>query len=710
MALTNLDVFFRPHGVAVIGASRDPQKLGHGVVRNLVDYGYNGPIYPINPQATEIYNRRAYPSVLEAPDPLDLAILVVPAPLVPAELEQCGRRGIKAAIVISGGFREVGPEGAAREAEAVRICRQYGIRLLGPNGIGTIDTHTPLNTTFVKGTPPPGDIAFLSQSGAVCAAVIDWARGAGVGFSRLVSLGNQADISEAEMLTAIGRDEQTRVITAYIEGVSDGPAFVTAAAEVAQRIPVITLKAGRGEGGARAVASHTGALAGRAEAYEAAFRRAGVLRASTMEELFDWGRAMAWQPLPRGNRVAILTNSGGPGILAVDALEAAGMQLAPLTEETRAFIRKRVPAAASVHNPVDILAGPGPATYALCLDALLSDPTVDAVVAITAPQDWFAPLSLAEVIGEFTGRGKPILAVIMGLASVSDATAVLHRRRVPNFAFPERVGSTLAAMWRRKQWLDAISAQPDAPPRPVGCDRAAAQAALEGTPGGGWLPPETAERLLQAYGIRTPGAGLAADADTAVALAGQVGYPVVLKLSASGVVHKSEVGGVALDLRDAEAVRTAFAQMMARARAHGLPDDAVSGAWVQKMIPPGVDLIVGMVRDAQFGPLMMAGVGGVLVELKRDVTFELAPLTAAQAGAMLDRTGAGRLLAGFRGAPPADRAAVIDTLVRLAQLACDHPALAEVEINPLIVMPDGGGAWAVDARARLEKAPSPPQR
>ncbi|MBN1564496.1 MAG: CoA-binding protein, partial [Anaerolineae bacterium] len=452
---TNLDVFFRPRGIAVIGASRDPQKLGHGVVRNLVNYGYDGPIYPINPKANTIFDRRVYARIADAPDPLDLAIIIVPAHKVGHELEQCGARGIKAAIIISGGFREVGPEGVAREQAVIAVAQRYGMRLLGPNGIGSIDTHTPLNTTFVKGMPVPGGIAFLSQSGAVCAAVIDWARGAGVGFSRLVSLGNQADVNEAEMLTVIGQDTDTHVITAYIEGVSDGQAFIAAASDVARRIPILALKVGRGSGAAHAVASHTGALAGREEAYAAAFRRAGVLRAGTMEELFDWARALAWQPLPKGNRVAILTNSGGPGILALDALEAAGMQLAPLTDETKAYIRQRVPAAASVKNPVDILAGPGPATYALCLDALLTDPTVDAVVAITAPQDWFAPLSLAEVIGEFTGRGKPILATIMGLASVSDATAVLHRRHIPNFAFPERVGSTLAAMWRRRQWLDA---------------------------------------------------------------------------------------------------------------------------------------------------------------------------------------------------------------------------------------------------------------
>lgn len=693
---TNLDVFFRPRSVAVIGASRDPQKLGHGVVRNLLNYGYDGPIYPVNPKANDILGLPVYASIFDVPDPLDLAVVIVPAQKVPRELDQCGQRGIKAAIIISGGFREVGPEGIAREAEIKRIAAEYEMRLLGPNGIGSIDTHTPLNTTFVKGMPVPGGIAFLSQSGAVCAAVIDWARGAGVGFSRLVSLGNQADVNEAEMLASIGQDTETRVITAYIEGVSDGLAFVEAASNVARRIPVLALKVGRGRGGALAVASHTGALAGREEAYDAAFRRAGVLRASTMEELFDWGRALAWQPLPQGNRVAILTNSGGPGILALDALEANGMQLAPLTNATKDYLRQRVPAAASVNNPVDILAGPGPATYALCLDALLTDPTVDAVVAITAPQDWFAPLSLAEVIGEFTGRGKPVLAVIMGLASVSDATAVLHRRRIPNFAFPERVGSTLAAMWRRRQWLDSALPLRD-PPWLDNVDLAAAADVLVNIPAGTWLLPEQMDDLLAAYGIAVPRSGLVPNLEAALDLADLIGYPVALKLAAAEVVHKSDVGGVALNITRSDDLVIAYEGMMS-AVAELVDPAAVEGVFVQQMIPAGVDLIVGIVRDEQFGPLVMAGVGGTQVELLRDVAFELAPLTREQADAMLDRTNAGRLLAGFRGAPPADRAAVVDVIVRLAQLAADHPTLAEIEINPLIVLESG--AWAVDARAR----------
>ena len=461
--MSDLSIFFRPRGVAVIGASSDQEKLGHAVVRNLRAVHYEGPVYPVNPREEEILGYKAYPSILEVPDPVELAVVIVPAPAVAAQVEAIGKRGIKGAIIVSGGFRELGPtqggEGLKREAEVKRIAEQYGVRLLGPNCMGTIDTHTPLNTTFMDDMPHPGNIAFVSQSGAMVAAVMDWAAGSGVGFSRMVSLGNQADITIADVLSHGILDEHTRVVTGYMEGVEDGRAFVEAASKLARNLPVVFLKAGRGASGSKAVASHTGALAGDIVAYQAAFRRAGVLWANSMEELVDWGRALAWQPLPRGNRVGILTSAGGPAILAADALEQAGMQLAPLTAETKAFLRARVFETASIENPVDTLAGSGPATYALCLDALLADETVDAVVVIQAPQDWFKPASLAEVVGEVAnsrlGRQKPVLTVIMGEASGSEATQILHRRRIPNYAFPERVGSTLAAMWWRKQWLDA---------------------------------------------------------------------------------------------------------------------------------------------------------------------------------------------------------------------------------------------------------------
>ncbi len=717
MTITDLTVFFRPSGVAVIGASRDPIKLGHGVVRNLLQSHYPGPIYPVNPQADEILGLRAYPHIASVPDPLDLAVIVVPAPLVAEALEACGRRGVKGVIVVSGGFREVGPEGAQREERLKAIAQQYGMALLGPNCIGTIDTHTPLNTTFVTGNPVPGEIALLSQSGAVAAAVIDWARGAGVGLSRVVSLGNQAGVSEAHMLEAIANDTYTSVVTAYLEGVSDGRAFLEAATRVAQSTPVIALKVGRGRSGAKAVASHTGALAGSEAAYEAAFRRAGVLRASRLEEMLDWARALAWQPLPQGNRVAILTNAGGPGIMALEALEAAGMQLAPLTEATKDFLRQRVPAAASVENPVDVLAGSGPATYALCLDALLADETVDAVVVITAPQDWFEPVSLAEVVGEVgnspLGRRKPLLASIMGLASTSDATQVLHRRRIPNFAFPERVGSTLAAMWQRRRWLDALGEQ--APPSALEhYDEEMVQTAVEAglqvvrseqgdadAESAAWMPPEQVEAVLAASGIRTPRSGLAPTLEHALALAKSIGYPVALKVAMPGLVHKSDVGGVVLNIETPAALQAAFEGLIASLRQRTPVPAAIEGVYVQQMVRGVAEVIVGAVRDAQFGPLVMVGAGGVEVELRGDVAFELAPLTRRQAEAMLERTTVGRRLAGFRGAPPADREAVLDVLLRLAQIMLDHPAVAEMEINPLIVMPEGQGAVAVDARIRL---------
>lgn len=686
-----LNPFFNPNGVAVIGASRDPHKLGYGVVRNLVEYHYRGPIYPVNPVASEILNHRCYTSIAEVPDPVDLAVIVVPAPIVADMLDQCGRRGIKHAIVISGGFGETGREGRAREEALARVARKHGMRLVGPNCIGTIDTHASVNTTFVVGMPQVGAIGFVSQSGAMCAAVIDWARGAGVGFSRIVSLGNQADVNETEMLTALVDDPQTRVITAYIEGVTDGRAFMQAAADAARRKPVVVLKAGQGASGAKAVASHTGALAGSAEAYEAAFRQSGVLRANTMEELFDWARALAWQPLPKGDRIAVLTNAGGPAILAVDVIEASGLRVAPLTEQTRAYLRPRLPAAASVQNPVDVLAGSGPGTYAVALDALLSDPSVDAVIVIMAPNDWFLPASLAEVIAEAAAvHHKPVLASIMGLASVDQALAILHQRRVPNFAFPERAASALAAMLTRQRWLDT---PPEPPAELSGIDRGAARAALDRGDFTG---------TLAAYGIALPPTRPAASAGEAARLADETGYPVVLKLVSPDITHKSDVGGVALGLTDGDAVRAAFDRIVASARA-AHPDAAIEGVLVQKMLSGGQELIVGARRDPQFGPLALVGRGGVEVELLRDVATGIAPLTRSQAERMLDSTRTGVRLKGWRGAPPADRDAVLDALLRLSQVACDFPEIAELEINPLYVLPQGQGAYAVDVRGVLNQ-------
>ncbi|MGB3717540.1 MAG: acetate--CoA ligase family protein [Candidatus Promineifilaceae bacterium] len=687
--MTTLDPFFNPKGVAVIGASTDPHKLGHGVVRNLIDYHYRGPIYPVNPRGGEILGQTVIPSIDDLPPTVDLAVIVVPAAYVVNVLEQCGRHGIHHAIIVSGGFGETGEEGRAREEALVAVAEEYEMRLIGPNCIGTIDTHTPINTTFVVGMPQAGGIGFVSQSGAMCAVVIDWARGAGVGFSRIVSLGNQVDVNESEMLTSMAADPQTRVITSYIEGVSDGQAFMEAAEMAARRKPVVVVKGGYGESGAKAVASHTGALAGRAEAYDAAFQHSGVLRADTMEELFDWARALAWQPLPEGNRVAVLTNAGGPAILAVDALEAAGLKLAQITEETRAYLRTRLPAAGSVENPVDILAGSGPGTYAVALDALLSDPTVDLALIIQAPQDWFLPASLAEVVAEVSAvHHKPVMASIMGLASVDQALAILHRRRVPNFSFPERAASAMAAMLARRKWLEA----PHEPPAALeNVDRQKARSALD---------RDDFSEALAAYGIILPPTRPAAGAEQAVVIAEEIGYPVALKLDSTDISHKSDIGGVRLNLVDAASVRSAFDHIISDAKISD-PAASIEGVLVQKMLAGGLELIVGVRRDPQFGPLALVGSGGVEVELLRDVVTGIAPLSHARAERMLDSTRAGIRLKGWRGLPPSDRGAVIAAMRRVAQIACDFPQIEELEINPLYVLPEGKGAFALDIRGRL---------
>ncbi len=685
-----LDPFFKPEGVAVIGASRDPHKLGHGVVRNLKEYRYRGPIYPVNKTASEILGERCYPNVTQVPDPVDLAVVIVPSKAVPDTLRECGDRGIKHAIVVSGGFSETGEEGRKLEDELKNVADEMGIQVIGPNCIGTIDTHTPVNTTFVTGMPETGEIGFSSQSGAMVASVIDWARGAGVGFSRIVSLGNQAGVNETQMIEALRQDNQTKVITAYIEGVSDGKAFLESAKKAALEKPFVALKGGRGKSGAKAVASHTGALAGSTEAYEAAFKRSGVQQAGTMEEMFDWARALAWQPLPKGNKVAVLTNAGGPAILAVDALEKAGLEMAELSGETKNYLKSRLPRAASINNPVDVLAGSGPGTYAVALDALLTDEHVDSVVVIQAPQDWFLPASLAEVVGEVAGvHDKPVIASIMGKASVDEALSILHKRKIPNVAFPERVASILSAMLQRKEWLNIRRVDKE---EFEVTDR---DTALQYASQSNWIS------LLEAYGINLPPQEEVKTMDDAMASAGSIGYPVVLKLVSDEVTHKTEINGVKLGIDDESDLRKAWSELEESAKKQGV---AMKGGLIQKMLSGGHEVIIGIRQDEQFGPLVLFGTGGTDVELLRDVATAIAPLNRLQAEKLVDQTAAGVKLKGWRNQPEADREAVIDYLMRMAQLAEDLPEIKELEINPLYVLPKGKGAFAIDVRGTYSDA------
>lgn len=679
-----LDPFFKPKGVAVIGASTNPHKLGYGVVRNLKEYRYQGQIYPVNKTASEILDERCYPSVMDVPDPIDLAVVIVPAPVVPDTIHECGERGIHHAIVVSGGFSETGEEGTQLEQKLKEVAEKWDMHIIGPNCIGTIDTHTPVNTTFVTGMPESGEIGFTSQSGAMVASVIDWARGAGVGFSRIVSLGNQVDVNETQMIDSLRQDRQTKVITAYIEGVSDGKDFLESAKKAAQEKPFVALKGGRGRSGAKAVASHTGALAGSSEAYEAAFKKSGVQQADTMEEMFDWARALAWQPLPKGKNVAVLTNAGGPAILAVDALEKMGLQLAELTDQTKTYLKSRLPKAANINNPVDILAGSGPGTYAVALDALLTDDNVDSVVVIQAPQDWFLPASLAEVVGEVAGaHDKPVIASIMGKASVEEALNILHKRKIPNVSFPERVASVLAAMVHRKEWLDIPRESPQ------NLNNIQPDVAQKMAKEGRW------KELLTHYGISFPEQDVVKTADDAAQLATDIGYPVVLKLVSDSVTHKTDVNGVKLGLRSDDEVKEAWKEIKQSAEKAGA---SMNGVLVQKMLRNGQEVILGMKQDDQFGPMVLFGTGGTDVELLKDVSSAIAPLNKIQAEQLIDATRAGKKLNGWRNHPPADRNTVIDYLMKLAQLADDLPEVSELEINPLYVLTEGNGACAVDVR------------
>ena len=698
--------FFAPAGVAIVGASHDPTKLGYGLSRNLIQSGYRGAIHLVNIKGGTLLGRPVYPKLAEVPDPVDLAVLLIPAPFMPQAIRECGERGIQAAIIAAGGFRETGPEGGALEEECLRIARRHSIRLIGPNCIGLLDTHLPIDTTFLSPPgPTPGDVAFVSHSGAICAAVIDWARGQGFGLSRLVSLGNQVDVNETDVLAPVASDPHTKVLTLYLEGVSDGRRFVEQARSVTREKPVIALKVGRFAGGRRAVASHTGALAGQENAFNAAFRRAGVIRVETSEELFDWARALAWCPLPAGRNVAVLTNSGGPGVTAADALEAYGLKLAELSSDTITALRQGLPPSASLQNPVDMLASAAPQDYANCLRILLADPQVDSAMLILPPPPMHTAGGVAKaVIPVIYTADKPVVIALMGERLIQEAVEHFRAARVPDYRFPERAAGALAILVERAESLAHSQKLDETPYQAINLHPELVKALLvqNTTPENGFLPQETVDQILAAYGIPIPETILVRSEQEALQQARRMGFPLVLKVASPDIPHKSDVNGVLLNLTDEQAVRSGFRQVTENARL-ARPEAEILGAHLQQMVPTGQEVIIGAVQDAQFGALAMFGSGGTEVEGLKDVAFGLAPLPRQEAEQMVSSTWAGRKLKGYRNLPPADRETVLDILLRLAQLAADFPQFAEIEINPLRVLAAGQGAYAVDARIRLDK-------
>lgn len=692
---SSLAPFFSAAGVAVIGASSNPRKLSHGILRNLINSTYKGGIYPVNPGSDEILGVKCYPDISSVPDPVELAVIVVPVAATPETLEECGKRGIKAAVIISGGFKEVGKSGAALEAECLRIADKYAMRLIGPNCVGTMDLHTGLNTTFIHGMPDEGGIGFVSQSGAVCGGVVDFLYGKKVGFSHFISLGNEADVTETDMIEYLGQEPRTRVIAAYVEQIRDGRRFVEVARKVSRVKPIVLLKGGRSDAGARAVSSHTGSLAGSHTAYQAAFKQAGVIEVETFAELFDVSVAFDFQPLPQGTNAVLLTNAGGPAALTSDSLSFNGFRLEDLEEETKKELRTFLNPSAQVGNPVDMLGAAEPQDYARVITALKDDKTVDIIIPILVPQALVDPRQVAQaVVDASQGASKPVLTCILGDMSVAEPRLILHANRMPMYTLPEAMGGVLKAMKTYADWLN----KPMIKRSPLsGINKEAAERILRMPQTGKILGEAETRPLLEAYGYPLVKGGEARSPQEAAKLAKGIGFPVAMKIISPQLLHKSEAGGIVLNLKSAEEVTAAYEQLFSSIRAK-MPHAELQGVLIEQMAPRGQEVIVGLRRDPGFGPVVMFGLGGIYVELFKDVSFRVAPVSLEDALEMIRETRAGKLLTGFRGAPPADLDAVVDCIQRLGQLGLDFPEIEEAEVNPLLVFPQGQGALALDGR------------
>jgi acetate---CoA ligase (ADP-forming) len=699
-----LDPLLSPRSIAVVGASRSPATMGNQILSNLVRYRYAGTVFPVNPNAKAVNAMKAWPSLTAIPDPVELAVVAVPKELVARVAEEAGRKGVRALVVISAGFREVGGAGVQRERELMGICRQYGMRLVGPNCMGVLnaDPGVSMNATFAPSMPPHGRAAFVSQSGAMGLSVLDYAKEYGIGIAHFVSMGNKPDVSGNDLLLHWEDDPGIGVILMYVENFGNPRRFLEIASRVTRKKPIVVVKSGRSRVGARAASSHTGALAASDAAIDALLTQAGVLRAGSVEELFDLAMAFGGQPLPRSRRVAVVTNSGGPGIMAADALEANRVTVAELAPQTVDRLRPLFPPEASLRNPLDMIASATPPGYRSALDALLHDPGIDAVMAIFVPPLGVRQEDVAEaIVAAKAGHAeKPVLAVLMGREGLPQGRAELHAVDIPAYIFPESAARALGAMCRQREWQE----RPLPADEPLKVDPGCANAILTraGQEGRSRLDELECLELLSAYGIQTAAAELAHSEDEVVAAATRMGYPVALKIVAPAIIHKTDVGGVQVGIGNAEEARTATREILAGTRqAH--PDAPVSGILVQRMVKGGRELIAGLTRDPSVGALMMFGIGGTLVEALGDVVFRLAPLSRLEAADMVRGIRAFRLLEGIRGALPADLTALEDVLLRISRLAMDFPQISELDVNPLLAL--GQGAVAVDARVLLGPVP-----
>jgi acetyltransferase len=702
-----LHKIFYPESVAVVGASTRPGTVGNDIFRNLLYAEFNGSVYPVNPKAKGICGVHCYASIADIPSTVDLAVLIVPASAVLATTQQAIDKGVKGLVVISAGFKEQGHEGAELEGKLRDLVQAAHVPLIGPNCLGIINTDptVSMNAAFGRKMPNPGNLAFLSQSGALCTSVLDYAEERQMGFSKFISFGNKADVNEIDLLSYLAKDEKTKVIAMYLEDISDGRRFIETCDEIFWKThkPMLCLKSGRSPEGAKAVSSHTGSLAGSDSVYDALLMQSGVQRVDTIAELFDNAALYCTQPLPKGNRVAIVTNAGGPGIMATDAAVRHGLKLAELSEATKATLKKSLPVTASLRNPVDVIGDARSDRYKAAVRTVLEDENVDMGMVILTPQSMTDIEETAAVVPEsIKGINKPVVCSFMGAKDVAPGVAILRAAGVPNYHFPEDGIKSLAA-------ADRLVALHEIPRREIpaftdldveGAKKIVAQA-IDGHEKQ-YLTQAECRPLFACYKLPLLKSGVATTSEEAAKLAESFGVPVVMKVMSADVIHKFDAGGVILNVHGAEEATAAYKKIHTNVK-KAVPNAAIQGILVEEMARKGVEVILGASRDPRFGPLMMFGLGGTLVEVLKDVAFRLAPMWQISAERMVRQIRSFQVLDGFRGTPPSDIHAIVETMLRLSAMVCNHPEISELDINPLIVHANGQGCSVADSRVMLRK-------
>jgi acetyltransferase len=698
--LRRLIPVFNPKSIAVIGASRKKGKIGRELLHNLIDYEYQGKLYPINPFAEEVHSIPAYPSILDVPDEVDLAIIVVPAEKTLEVMKNCGKKGVKGAIMITAGFKETGEKGAKLEKQLHDIAKKYGISMIGPNCMGVINTNekVSMNATFAPTHPLRGRISFMSQSGALGAAILDHADNIKVGFAKFVSLGNKMDVSGNDLLMAWEDDPDTDIILMYIESFGNPRNFVRIARSVTAKKPIIALKSGRTEAGAAAAASHTGALAGLDAATDALFEQCGVLRVSSIEELFDIAIAFANQPLPKGNRIAVLTNAGGPAIMTVDALVGAGLELSRLGDKTRRKLEDILPEEASTKNPVDMVAAAGPEEYKHAMAAILADRRVDGLITIFVPPIVTKEIEIAQVIAKTAKRyKKPVLSCFLGRTEDSPGFVHLTDNGIPSYIFPESAVKSISSMVAYREYLEREKGKV----RTFRVDRKTPKRIFRKVKKENrtWLAEMEAFDVLKSFGFTTVVTDVVENLEEAKKAAKKIGYPVVIKACGEGIIHKTEIGAVALDIEDEAELVTTYKKMVSDVKKAGFSPDCIL---VQEMVKGGKEVILGMKYDQHYGPIVMFGTGGIYVEYLKDVAFRVAPMTDVDAKRMVKSIQSYPILEGVRGEKPSDVDSLFESIQRLSQLAVEFEKIGQMDINPIKLFESGEGYKIVDVRIALQ--------